>query len=180
MKEKGKREELRIMSDDAPIDRHNPEVEFEREDLAPKPILLFLAGLIAACVLVALLLRGMYSYLDHYDNQHQAEQNPLVQQTTADTRIVTPGAVSKFPQPRLESNERLEINDFRMQEEKTLNSYGWVDQQAGVMHIPIDRAMQLLAQRGLPTRAQSGTAPSSDVNMGKEAARRADTSRQKK
>ncbi len=50
----------------------------------------------------------------------------------------------------------MEINDFRMQEEKTLNSYGWVDQQAGVMHIPIDRAMQLLAQRGLPTRAQAG------------------------
>ncbi len=168
------------MSDDAPIDGHNPEVEFEREDLAPKPILLFLAGLIVACLLVALILRGMYSYLDRYDNQHQAAQNPLARQTTADTRIVTPGDITKFPQPRLESDERLEINDFRMQEEKTLNSYGWVDQQAGVMHIPIDRAMQLLAQRGLPTRAQAGTAPSSDVSMGKEAARRADTSHQKK
>ena len=34
-----------------------------------------------------------------------------------------------------------------------LNSYGWVDQKAGVVHIPIDRAMTLLLQRGLPARA---------------------------
>ncbi len=89
---------------------------------------------------------------------------------------MTPGDITKFPQPRLESNERLEINDFRMQEEQTLNSYGWVDQQAGVVRIPIDRAMELLAQRGLPTRPQAGAAPPSDVNTGKEAARRSDTS----
>jgi hypothetical protein len=93
-----------------------------------------------------------------------------------DTRIVSPGDITKLPQPRLEGDERREINDFREQEEQTLNSYGWVDQKAGVVRIPIDRAMQLMAQRGLPTRPQSGTAPSSDVNMAKEAARRPDTS----
>ena len=63
-----------------------------------------------------------------------------------------------------------------MQEEQTLHSYGWVDQQAGVVRIPIDRAMELLAQRGLPTRPQAGVVPPSDVNMAKEAARRSDTS----
>jgi DNA polymerase-1 len=36
--------------------------------------------------------------------------------------------------------------------------------------------LEELAQRGLPTRPQTGVAPSSDVNMGKEAARRSDTS----
>ena len=49
----------------------------------------------------------------------------------------------------------MEINEFRVQEEKTLHSYGWMDQQAGVVRIPIDRAMELVAQRGLPTRPQS-------------------------
>jgi hypothetical protein len=76
----------------------------------------------------------------------------------------------------LESDERQEINDFRMQEEQTLNSYGWVDHSAGVVHIPIDRAMQLLAQRGLPTRPQAGTVSPSNVNTAKEAARQSDTS----
>src|SRR2546426_2246087 len=164
------------MSDDTHIDRHDQEMDFEREDLTPKPILVFLGSLAVGCVLVYFLLRGMYSYLDSYENHHQPVQSPLVQQTTVDTRIVSPGDITKFPQPRLEGDERREIDDFREQEEQTLNSYGWVDQQAGVVRIPIDRAMQLMAQRGLPTRPQAGAEPSSDVNMAKEAARRSDTS----
>jgi hypothetical protein len=163
------------MSDDTHIDEHGPEMDFEREDLAPRPILLFLLALAAGCVLVYFILRGMYSYLDSYESHHQPVQSPLVQQNTADTRVVLPGDVVKFPQPRLETDERLEINDFREQEEQTLNSYGWVDQPAGVMHIPIDRAMHLVAQRGLPTRPQAGSARS-DGNTGKETARQSNTS----
>ncbi|MCA1555006.1 MAG: hypothetical protein LC737_11585, partial [Chloroflexi bacterium] len=33
--------------------------------------------------------------------------------------------------------------------------YGWVDQSAGITHIPIERAMELLLERGLPTRPQN-------------------------
>ncbi len=164
------------MTDDLHIDGQNEEMDFEREDLGAKPILIFLLGLTIGCVLVALVLRGLYSYLDSYENRHQPVENPLVQQTTADTRIVEKGDIKKFPQPRLESDETTEINAFRMQEEQTLNSYGWVDQPAGVARIPIDRAMALLAQRGLPTKPQAGVVPPSDVNTAKEAARKSDTS----
>src|SRR5207247_4662310 len=82
--------------------------------------------------------------------------------------------------PRFEKKDRLEIKDFRMQEEQTLNSYGWVDQQNGVVRIPIDRAMQLIAERGLPTRPQTGTVPPSPVNVAKEAAERSDTSQKQR
>jgi hypothetical protein len=163
------------MSDDIHTDG-SQQPEFEREDLAPKPILLFLLGLIVACLLVAGALRVVYGYFDAYENNHEPAQNPLSQQAAGNTRTVSQGAIMKFPQPRLETDERREINDFREHEEETLNSYGWVDQQAGVMRIPIDRAMQLIAQRGLPTRVQTGTAPSSDVNTAKQAAQRSDTS----
>ena len=142
------------MTDDTPTDEHYQEMDFEREDLAPKPILLFLLALVVGCVLLALLLRGMYSYLDSSENRHQPVPSPLVEQITVDTRSVSPEDITKFPQPRLEGDERRQINDFREQEEQTLNSYGWVDQQSGVVRIPIDRAMQLIAQRGLPTRAE--------------------------
>ena len=165
------------MSDDIHIDGHNEEADFERQDLGAKPIILFLVALTAFCLLVALLVKGMYSYLDAYQTRHEPVQSPLVQQTKADTRTVAPGDVTKFPQPRLESHETTEINAFRLQEEETLHSYGWVDQQAGTVRIPIDRAMELIAQRGLPTRPQAGVAPPSDVNMAKEAARKSDTSR---
>jgi hypothetical protein len=156
---------------------HNEHAEFEREDLAAKSIFSFLAGLAVVCLLVYFLLKGMYAVLDAYEKAHQPQQGPLVQQTKADTRIVVPGDIAKFPQPRLESNERLEINDFRMQEEKILNSYGWIDQQAGMVRIPIDRAMELVAQRGLPTQPQAGTAPLAAAKPRREAARRTDKSR---
>lgn len=166
------------MSDNIHIDGQNEEMDFERQDLGAKPILIFLLSLIIGCVLVALVLKGLYSYLDAYENRHQPVQNPLVQQTTADTRTVEKGDIKRFPQPRLETDETTEINAFRLQEEQTLNSYGWVDQQAGVARIPIDRAMALVAQRGLPTRRQAGVVPPSDVKAGKEATRQSDTSRQ--
>lgn len=165
------------MADNLHIDGQNEEMDFEREDLGAKPILIFLLGLIIGCVVVALALKGLYSYLDGYENRHQSVENPLVQQTTTDTRLIEKGDINKFPQPRLESDETTEINAFRMQEEQTLNSYGWVDQQAGVARIPIDRAMALLAQRGLPTRPQAGVTPPSDVKTATDAARKADTSK---
>lgn len=167
------------MRDDIHIDGENEEAGFEREDLGPKPILIFLLALTVGCVLIAIALKGFYSYLDAYENRKQSVPSPLAQPGHADTRLVEPGDIAKFPQPRLETNEPMEINDFRVEEEKTLHSYGWVDQQAGVVRIPIDRAMELVAQRGLPTRPQAGVVPPSDVNSGREAARRADTSQKR-
>ena len=144
--------------------------EFEREDLSAKGVFSFLIGLAAVCVLVYFILRGMYAYLDAYQKAHQPPQSPLVKTTEADTRTVAPEDITKFPQPRLERNERLEINDFRLQEEKTLNSYGWVDEKAGVVRIPIERAMQLVEQRGLPTRPQNEKNPAAPT--ARETARR--------
>lgn len=164
------------MTDDVHIDEHNEEAGFEREDLGPKPILVFLVLLTIGCVLVAIALRGLYSYLDGYENRRQPVQNPLAAPTRADTRVVEPGDVAKFPAPRLETNELAEINDLRIQEATKLHSYGWVDEQAGVVRIPIDRAIELVAQRGLPTRPQAGVTPPSEVNTSREAARRSDTS----
>lgn len=166
------------MTDDIHIDGHNEDAEFEREDLGAKPVILFLVGLTVGCVLLALVLKGMYSYLDAWENRHQPAPNPLAQQTRPDLRSVTPGDITKFPEPRLETDEPREITAFRIHEEQTLHSYGWVDQPAGVVRIPIDRAMELVAQRGLPSRPQAGTVPPSDVKMVREAARRSDTSRQ--
>jgi hypothetical protein len=54
-----------------------------------------------------------------------------------------------------------------------------VDQNADVAHIPIEQAMQLIEQRGLPTTPQAGTAPPSIVQTGREAAVQSDTSNAK-
>lgn len=138
---------------------HGGNGAFEHQDLQPGTVYGFLIGLAIACVVVALVLWGLFHVMNAYDASHQPPQNPLVQQSAADPRVVPPDAPNKFPQPRLEKNERLEINDFLLKEEQTLDSYGWVDQKAGVVRIPIERAMELVAQRGLPTTLKVGAMP---------------------
>jgi len=149
---------------------------FERQDLTAQAVFGFLLSLILGGVVVYFVIWGLYHFLDARQRARQGQQSPLVKQVETDTRIVSPDEIKKFPQPRLERNERIEIKDFRLKEEQTLNSYGWVDEKAGVVRIPIERAMQLVAQRGLPTTPKAGTVPPSAVNVATEAAERSDTS----
>ncbi len=148
---------------------------FEREDLGAKPIIAFVVTVIVLGVFVYYAIWGMFRVLDKQITKDQQSRSPLVQVQT-DTRGVRAEQINAFPEPRLEDNERTEINDTRYAEEVRLNSSGWVDQSAGVAHIPITQAMQLIAQRGLPTTPQAGTAPPSIVNTGREAAVKSDTS----
>jgi hypothetical protein len=57
------------------------------------------------------------------------------------------------PAPRLQVAPAADLATLRATAQARLDSYGWVDQQAGVVHIPINQAMTLIAQRGLPTRS---------------------------
>jgi hypothetical protein len=167
------------MAEELHSNQHHENAGFEREDMGARNVYAFLIALALIGVLVHFVVKGMYGFMDSYDKAHQPPASPLA--TTAETAKIPQASISeKFPLPRLETNERLEIKDFRTQEEQTLNSYGWVDQQNGVVRIPIERAMQLLAERGLPTRPQVGTVPPSPVNVAKEAAERSDTSRKQR
>lgn len=131
------------------------EVEFEKRDLNAAGIIAFLVGLAIFGFIMAIVLVGMFEFLDSNQKKHEPPQNPLVKAVNADTRQGTPQDADKFPQPRLETNERDQLNDRRLKEEETLNSYGWVDQKAGIARIPIERAMELVAQQGLPTSPQN-------------------------
>jgi hypothetical protein len=51
------------------------------------------------------------------------------------------------PEPRLQVVEKRSLEEQREMETKHLTSYGWVDKQAGVVHIPIDQALKLAAER---------------------------------
>jgi hypothetical protein len=54
--------------------------------------------------------------------------------------------------PHLQLMPPEELKEFRAKEEAELNSYGWINRTAGVVRIPVNRAMDLLLQRGLPAR----------------------------
>src|SRR5580704_13018891 len=149
---------------------------YEHQDLAPQGVYAFLISLLVGGVVVYFVIWGFYHFMEARQREHQTPQNPMVKQMETDTRIVSPEEIKHFPEPRLETNERVEINDFRLKEEQTLNSYGWVDEKAGVVRIPIERAIELIAQRGLPTTPKAGQIPPSTVNLGTQAAERSDTS----
>jgi hypothetical protein len=81
---------------------------------------------------------------------------------TAKDRPAVPVAVQgdrQPPEPRLQLNEPVDLATFRATEDAVLQGYGWVDQQAGVVRIPVDRAMQLVLERGFPKRAASPAVP---------------------
>ena len=61
---------------------------------------------------------------------------------------------TKPPAPQLQQYPDREMTAFRATDEGTLESYGWIDKAAGRVHIPIDEAIRLTLERGLPARAQ--------------------------
>ena len=61
---------------------------------------------------------------------------------------------AKPPEPRLESDPRAGGNDVLAAGREVIEHYGWVDRDAGLARIPVDRGMLLLAQRGWPSRAE--------------------------
>jgi len=154
---------------------HHDDVGFEREDLGSKPVFGFILSLVIVGILIYYSIWGIFHFLDAFDKKNQQVRTPLVK-VESNTREVQTENIQKFPEPRLEENERTELDGFRYNEEERLNSYGWVDEKAGVAHIPIDQAMQLIAQRGLPTTPQTGTMPLAPVNLARAAAEASDTS----
>ncbi len=58
------------------------------------------------------------------------------------------------PEPRLQVQPNEDWLKYQAQEDSLLQSYGWVSREAGVVRLPVDRALELMAQRGLPVRGE--------------------------
>ena len=136
-------------------------VEFEREDLSTRAVFAFMIGLAIVGIIIYFIITGMYSYLDNYERSQMTAASPLVTREDASrigARRVTQDEVEKtFKEngaPMLETDERGQLRDFLVRQEGQLNSYDWVDQKSGVVRIPIERAMELTVERGLPVRPQ--------------------------
>jgi hypothetical protein len=131
---------------------------FERRDISSGVVLWFLVGLAVAGVIITFAVNGFYHYLQARSEAEQTPVSPLVTNAPKDTRHLPTDykdyLKQNFPSPQLEIDERTQLDQIRLKEEETLATYGWVDQKAGVVRIPIERAMDLIAQRGLPTRTQ--------------------------
>lgn len=154
------------MTDETKHENAADNAGFEHQDLQASGILYFLLSLGVATVLAAVFLAGVYKFLDQREKAHQPVVSPLVAnvpKSELKTRAEYEQYAEKaFPDPRLETDERNQLNQVRTREDDLLESYGWVDENAGTVRIPIERAMDLLVQRGLPVRPQ-GAANTADT-----------------
>jgi hypothetical protein len=67
--------------------------------------------------------------------------------------------VDQFPQPRLQESPPVDLVTMLREERARTSSYGWIDKKAGIARIPVDRAMDILAQKGLPKVAAPPPTP---------------------
>jgi hypothetical protein len=120
-------------------------------------IIQFAVWLFASAVLTHGLMWGMFAWFvnDRDTAAAQTIEFPLAAQQE---RRLPAG-------PRLQAIPANEIFEFRQRESAALNEYGWVDRNAGTVHIPIDQAKELLLQRGLPSRASEGTTGADSATM---------------
>ena len=133
-----------------PSHGHNPKIRHETTDVNVWAVGKFAIGLVVVTVLSVGLLFGLLKFF-------QSREETSVANTVEPTKL--------FPQPQLQKTPILDLKAIRAEEDKLLNGYAWVDQPKGVVRIPIERAIEVLAKRGLPTRpapAASGT----DVSHG--------------
>jgi hypothetical protein len=65
-----------------------------------------------------------------------------------------------FPTPRVQLDDgNQDVADLHARENLLLNNYTWVDQSRGMVRIPVERAMEIVAEKGLPVAPAAQTAP---------------------
>jgi uncharacterized iron-regulated membrane protein len=121
----------------------NQDVHFERTDWSARGTVALIVGVLIGMWIITGLVYFYFAYLAHERAitsppplPIEARGNPLP------------------PQPRLQESPREDLKAMRTREDWTLTHYSWVDKPKGVVAIPIDRAIQIVAQRGIPAQKQ--------------------------
>lgn len=63
--------------------------------------------------------------------------------------LPAPAPAPAYPAPRLQASPRQDMAAFYRAEMVRLNSVGWVDRANGIVHIPIEQAMRMIAKDGI-------------------------------
>jgi len=121
----------------------SPNGGYEKSDADAKSLTKFGLGLAAITIVVLILMFAMLKFLAQRQQASQPAKHPLSE------------ASQMPPEPRLQVTPEIDLEKFREDETHKMNGYGWVMKDAGVVHIPVDSALALVAKRGLPVRTDS-------------------------
>jgi hypothetical protein len=163
--------------DEKVLGSHGPKPEeidasagYERTDASVTGIAVFMTSLLIFVAVIGLLCYGIGKVINSHMN---AEDGPNSKWTkTADIRQLgnlpsNPEMQNKvaemtqsFPTPRVQTDDgNQDVADLHQREALLLENYSWVDQSKGKVRIPIEWAMELIAQRGLPVAPTVQTSP---------------------
>ncbi|MEO7191860.1 MAG: hypothetical protein ABI051_12465 [Vicinamibacterales bacterium] len=138
----------------ADINHVHPAAPVEEDSISYSGIGWFLAVLVGTTLFCQIFVWGLFRIMefraDKAEPQRAAMAEPVGSRTLHDGRVVTGAA--KAPAVPLLVSEPAVLRAFRMGEDAALHNYGWVDKAAQTVQLPIDRAKELLLERGLPTR----------------------------
>ncbi len=117
----------------------NPEVLHEVTDASAKPIAYFLASLALLLVFTFVAVWLMFNFLES-----GAERT--------DKQVVSPMADpnEKPPGPLLQTTPGHDMQLMLEREKQLSETYGWINKASGIVRIPVKRAMDLVAEKGLP------------------------------
>lgn len=146
-------------------DEHAPQdplaVGHETSDAEVGPLLRFAVFLAVVVGVTAVVTIGFYNYLDARENALKAPQYPLAE---GRERPLPPA-------PRLQTYPFQDVKQFRSEERRLLDQYGWIDRTAGTVRIPVDRAIEVLAEKGLPHRTEAPAQPAEPAPTAPDTAR---------
>lgn len=118
-------------------------VSHERRDINVFQVTAFGIGLLLSCIVVVF---AMWAMFDFFYAREDAKNASSPSALMLSERNKLP------PEPRLQAEPKVELKDLRADEEAILTSYGWVDPNKGILRIPIDQAIDIVAQKGLPSK----------------------------
>lgn len=127
---------------ESPEKSDNPEIVHEASDVNVGAIFRYGIGLAVVAVVVHVFLWWLLGVYERQQNRRQTQAFPIV----AGQQNRRP------PAPRLQENPQQELRDLQLKQRGALEGYGWVDKDAGIARIPIEEAMKMIIERGLPVR----------------------------
>lgn len=120
----------------------NVEVVHEESDVNVSAILRYGMGLAVIAAVVHLFLWWL---LGVYERQHDRAQTQVYPMAAGQQDRLPPS-------PRFQENPQQELQDLRAKQRALLEGYSWVNKEAGIARIPIEDAMKMIVERGLPAR----------------------------
>ena len=147
--------------------RDNPEVAHEHDDVNVRALAGFVVGMFAVIAVVFGLMYGVFRVFEREAAKNDPALSPLARGTTAmpATTMHEP-FFGQAEGARLMTNEPSVLQKQRAMEADVLNTYGWVDEKAGVARLPIEEAKKLILTRGLPARAEAPADPALGTRRG--------------